>query len=345
MRESMRAIIRSMSSLHIRRAALQIAAVLLAAAPCGAETIKIGTVKVPASGAIYIAQERGYFAAEGIPAELLYFESGQPIAVAATSGAVDFGATAISAGFYSLAGQGALRIVAAAAEDVPHFESQAFLVSNAAYDGGFKSLKDFPGHSYALSQVGSSAQYALGLIAEKYGFPIATVRILPMQSIANAVTAVTGGRADVTLNSATAELAAVKSGNARILAYLGDEKSYQFGVVFTATAKANGNADLVQRFLRAYRKGARDYHEAFTGPNGERQDGPTAPAILDILAKYVSVPRDRLAAAVSYIDADARLDVADVLHQVAWFKSQKLLKAEIDAETLIDRRYVVPLPH
>ena len=42
-----------------------------------------------------------------------------------------------------------------------------------------------------------------------------------MQSIANAVTAVTGGRADITLNSATAGLAAVKSGNARILAYLG----------------------------------------------------------------------------------------------------------------------------
>ena len=124
----------------------------------------------------------------------------------------------------------------------------------------------------------------------------------------------------------------------------GDEKSYQFGVVFTATARANDHADLVQRFLRAYRKGARDYHEAFTGPKGERIDGPTAPAILDILAKYVSVPRDRLAAAVSYIDADARLDVADVLHQVAWYKSQKLLKSEIDAEPLIDRRYVTPLP-
>jgi NitT/TauT family transport system substrate-binding protein len=324
-------------------AALLLAACAAASANAGAETIKIGTVKVPASGAVYIAQEKGYFAAEGVPAQLIYFESGQPIAVAATSGDIDFGATAISAGFYSLAGQGALRIIAAAAEDVPHFDSQAFLVSNGAYDAGFKSLKDFPGHSYALSQIGSSAQYALGLIADKYGFPVATVRILPMQSIGNAVTAVTGGRADITLNSATAELAAVKSGNARILAYLGDEKSYQFGVVFTATARANDHSDLVQRFLRAYRKGARDYHEAFTGPNGERKDGPTAPAILDILAKYVSVPRDRLAAAVSYIDADVRLDVADVLHQVAWYKSQKLLKPEIDGETLIDRRYVAPL--
>jgi NitT/TauT family transport system substrate-binding protein len=333
-----------MSSLNPIAAILLLAIGALASPTVRADAIKIGTVKVPASGAIYIAQEKGYFAAEGIPAQLVYFDSGQPIAVAATSGDLDFGATAISAGFYSLAGQGALRIIAAAAEDVPHFESQAFLVSNAAYDAGFKSLKDFPGHSFALSQIGSSAQYALGLIAEKYGFALSTVRILPLQSISNAVSAVAGGRADITLNSATAELAVVERGSARILGYLGDEKSYQFGVVFTATATANDRPDIVARFLRAYRRGARDYHDAFAGADGERRDGPTAAAILAILAKYVTVRPDQLAAAVSYIDADTRLDVADVLHQVAWYNSQNLLKANIDADALIDRRYVVALP-
>jgi NitT/TauT family transport system substrate-binding protein len=329
---------------RLKRCIFLFALCVAAAARADAEAIKIGIVKVPASGAIFIAQEQGYFAAEGVPAQLVFFDSGQPIAVAATSGALDFGATAISAGFYSLAGQGALRIIAAAAEDVPHFESQAFLVSNAAYDAGFKSLKDFPGHTFALSQIGSSAQYALGLIADKYGFALDTVRILPMQSISNAVTAVAGGRADITLNSATAELAAVQHGGARILGYLGDEKSYQFGVVFTATATANQRPDLVARFLRAYRKGARDYHDAFAGPNGERTDGPTAAAMLAILAKYVTVPPGQLASAVSYIDADARLDVADILHQVAWYKSQNLLKAGIDGDALIDRRYVIALP-
>jgi NitT/TauT family transport system substrate-binding protein len=328
----------------LRMVAISLAACAAVGFGARADAIKIGTVKVPASGAVYIAQEKGYFAAEGIPAQLVFFDSGQPIAVAVTSGALDFGATAISAGFYSLAGQGALRIIAAAAEDVPHFESQGFLVSNAAYDAGFKSLRDFPGHSFALSQVGSSAQYALGLIADKYGFAVGTVRILPLQSISNAVSAVAGGRADITLNSATAELAAVQHGDARILAYLGDEKSYQFGVVFTATATMNDRPDLLARFLRAYRKGARDYHDAFAGPNGERTDGPTAAATLAILAKYVTLPPEQLAAAVSYIDADARLDVEDVLHQVAWYKSQNLLKGDIDAESLIARRYVVALP-
>ncbi len=62
-------------------------------AAAGAEAIKIGAVKTGSSGVVFIAQERGYFAAEGVPAELVYFRSAQPIAVAAASGAIDFGVT------------------------------------------------------------------------------------------------------------------------------------------------------------------------------------------------------------------------------------------------------------
>ena len=237
-----------------------------------------------------------------------------------------------------------MRIIAAAAEDVPHFESQAFLVSNAAYDAGFKSLKDFPGHTFALSQIGSSAQYALGLIADKYGFALGTVRILPLQSIANAVTAVAGGRADITLNSATAELAAVQHGSARILGYLGDEKSYQFGVVFTATTTANDRPDIVARFLRAYRKGARDYHDAFAGPNGDAKGRADRRRDLAILRQIRDRAAGRARGGRVLYRCRARLDVPDVLHQVAWYKSQNLLKADVDANALIDRRYVIALP-
>ena len=40
----------------------------------------------------------------------------------------------------------------------------------------------------------------------------------------------------------------------------------------------------------------------------------------------------------------ARLDIADVQHQIAWYKSQGLMKSTIAADALIDRRYVIPLP-
>src|SRR5690242_15963695 len=55
---------------------------LTASAP-QAETIKIGLFRgTSAGGPIYIAMDKGYFAAEGLTAELTFFDAGEPIAVA-----------------------------------------------------------------------------------------------------------------------------------------------------------------------------------------------------------------------------------------------------------------------
>jgi len=100
----------------------------------------------------------------------------------------------------------------------------------------------------------------------------------------------------------------------------------------------------VAAFLRAFKKGARDYHDAFTGPGEKRQDGSGAQEILTILAKYTGQPPEQIKLSVAYVDGEARLDVKDIQHQIAWFKSQKMLKDEIDGASVIDNHYVVALP-
>src|SRR6185312_8805946 len=47
-----------------------------------AETIKLGTAKIAATGPIYIAQAKGYFAAEGLTLEIKYVDVAQGIAIA-----------------------------------------------------------------------------------------------------------------------------------------------------------------------------------------------------------------------------------------------------------------------
>jgi hypothetical protein len=46
---------------------------------------------------------------------------------------------------------------------------------------------------------------------------------------------------------------------------------------------------------------------------------------------------------LGYMDAEARLDVPDVLKQVAWYRAQGMVKNDFDAAGIIDKRYVVPL--
>ena len=309
-----------------------------------AEHVKIGTLKLAAGGLTFIAVEKGYFAAEGIDPELVFFDASQPIAVATASGAVDFGVTGITGGFYALAGQGALRLIAGSAHEAPGFRVMTFAAANAAYASGLKSYKDLPGHSVAISQIGGPPHYTLALIAEKYHFDLASLRLLPLQSMTNQVAAVTGGQADTIVTPVTAVMPAIERGDAKLIGFAGDETPWQSGGAFTTTKIADEQLKLVEAFLRALRHGARDYHDAFTGPDGKQQDGPTAPEVLAIIAKYTGEPIERIKLGIAYIDEDARLDVKDVYHQIAWYKSQGMVKGEVDGDQVVDKRYVIPLP-
>jgi NitT/TauT family transport system substrate-binding protein len=313
--------------------------------PCAAaEAIKIGTVKTASTAAVYIAIEKGYFAAAGLEPDLVNFDASEPIAVAAVSRDVDFGVTGLTGGLYSLAGQGALRIIAGQHREAPGFHSQAYLASNRAYEAGLKSPKDIAGHSFAITQMGSTTHYALGLLADKYGFDLKAMRLVPLTSISNMISATSGGQTDAMIATGTAALVPVRRGDAKLLGWVGDETPWQLGAVFTATATADGRRDTVERFLRAWRQATRDYHDAFTAADETRKDGPTAPEILAIIAKYTGQPAPQVAETVAYYDREGRLDEKDVLHQIAWYQAQHLLKGPIDAEALIDKRYAVALP-
>jgi NitT/TauT family transport system substrate-binding protein len=321
------------------------AAVIWLCAVAKAEPIKIGSVKVAAFAALFVAQEKGYFAAEGVPAQLVFFDAAQPVAVAAVSGDIDFGVTAMTAGFYSLAGQGALKLIAAANREHPGFETQAFLVSDHAFQGGLTALKNLAGHSFAVTGPGGPPVYVVGgLLADRYGFDFKTIRLVSLSTMPNINSALAGSQVDFTLSSllgAMGEYVAKKQ--VHLLGWVGDEAPWQFGAVLAATKTANDRRDTVERFLRAYRKGARDYHDAVTGLEGTRQDGPNTAATVAIIAKYIDAPEPVVAQGLPFTDAEARLDLKDIIHQVDWYKSQGLLKDNVDANSVIDRRYAVAL--
>jgi NitT/TauT family transport system substrate-binding protein len=310
-----------------------------------AEPITVGVVKTLAVGPIFVAQERGYFAAEGLAATIVYFDAAEPIAVAAASRAVDFGVTGLSAGFYNLAAKGALRIIAAGNREMPGFKNAGYVASNRAYDGGLKTLKDLAGHSVVVTQIGGMLDYDLGLAVEKFGLDPKSVRVLAVQSNTNASTALAGGRADAGVLPVTPAMLLLGKGSVKLLGWVGDLVPYgQPNAAFTAATIADGRAATIEHFLAAYRRGAHDYHDAFAGPGEVRQDGPSAPAVLAILHRYTGQTVAQIEQAIPWVDADVRLDVPDILHQIDWFHAHGEFKGEVDGRRLIDRRYVVPLP-
>ena len=323
-------------------ASLVILAVL--ALPARAEEIRIGTVKLATAGSLFIAQEKGYFAAEGLDAKFTWLESPGAVIQALAAGDLDVGTTGSSAAIYALGGQGAIKIIAAQGHEAPGFRINGFVVSNKAWDAGLKTYRDLAGHSIGVAQIGGPTQYAAALVLAKYGIALNAVRFVALQSNPNVQSAVTGGTADTGVIPAIGIVPAVEHGAFKVLGWIGDEAPWQSSAVIVSTATANAKAGLINHFLAAYRKAGREYHDAFAAADGTRRDGPNAAEVLAIFSKYTGQSEAQLRLGISYVDPEARIDFADVRRQIAWFKSQGMLKPEVEANQILDTRYAVPIP-
>src|SRR5207237_9190320 len=97
---------------------------------------KIGVLRLSSSAPVFIAQDKGYFREAGLDIELKFFDAAQPIAVATTSGDVDFGITAFTAGRYNLAGKCTMKVIGGRSREREGYPWSCNFGSNTAYAAG-----------------------------------------------------------------------------------------------------------------------------------------------------------------------------------------------------------------
>jgi NitT/TauT family transport system substrate-binding protein len=312
---------------------------------CGAEAaeeIRVGVLHLASSGPIFIAADKGYFADEGLEAKLVFFQAAQPVAVAFVSRDIDLGVTAFTAGFFSLAGKGGITVIGAQSREEPGYHLIAYLAADKAYDAGFTSLKDFPGKKIAITQTGSSFHYSLGLLAQKLGFKLSDVELVALQSMPVMASAIEGNQVDGALLPASVAIPLVERGKAHLLGWVGDETPWQLGALFTSPKTVAEHRVLLEKFVRAYQKGARYYYAQLLAKDssGKVVGGPERAAALATIAKYIDETPEQTAKSIAFIDPEGRLLVGDVYHQVAWYQEQGLLDRGIDAKSFLDLSFI-----
>jgi NitT/TauT family transport system substrate-binding protein len=327
----------------MRRFWLIVAALITTVAPAfAADHVKVGTTRLIGYVSVPVGLAHGYFQAEGIDIEQIYFDSAQPIAVAAAAGDIDFGIAGPSAGFYNLAAQGHVKLIGTSGGDGKGFHALEFLGSNKAWDAGLKTPHDLPGHSVAITQLGTALHNVIGILAERDGFPLSAIEVKPLQSNSVVTSALIGGTIDAAVMPNGPILNLVDKGQIRFLGWTSDYAPLRAGVMLLAAKHdLDERGDVVKRFLIAYRKASHDIHDAFTGPGEVRQDGPNAPQIVKIISEFTGLPPGQVQAGAPYVQADARIDIAGYANQIAWLHSQGLLKSDMKIEDLIDKRYAV----
>src|ERR1700716_2391676 len=304
---------------------------------------KSGVLRLSPSAPVFIAQDKGYFREAGLDVELKFFDAAQPIAVATTSGDIDFGITAFTAGLYNLAGKGTLKVIGGMSREKAGYPLIGYFASNNAYAAGLKTPRDLAGKRIAVTQVGSSFHYSLGLLADKYGFKLADVKVLPLQSLSNAAAALKGETVDAALLPISTARSLVDSGGAKFLGWVGDETPWQLGAVF-ASPKTLTNAALVTKLLGALARADREYHDVILASvkGGKAEINDKTKPLLEIIAKYTNLPVEQVVGNCAYIDPDGKLDVGNVANQISWLQEQGFVDKGFNADAIIAKDYVKP---
>jgi NitT/TauT family transport system substrate-binding protein len=302
---------------------------------------KVGVLRLSSSAPVFIAQDKGYFKEAGLDIELKFFDAAQPIAVATTSGDIDFGVTAFTAGLYNLAGKGTLRVIGGMSREKAGYPLIGYFASNNAYAAGLKTPKDLAGKRIAVTQTGSSFHYSLGLLADKHNFKLAEVKILPMQSLSNAAAALKGETVDAALLPVSTARKLIDDGGAKLLGWVGDETPWQLGAVF-ASPKTLGNKPLVTKLLAALVRADREYHDVILGSikDGKAEINDKTKPLLEIIAKYTNLPVEQVVGNCAYIDPDGKLDVKNVANQIGWLQQQGFVDKGFNVDAILAKEFV-----
>lgn len=327
----------------LKSAALAATLATLACTPAlAAEKVVVCALTFVSSAPLFIAADKGYYAAEGLDAELKFFRAAQPVAVGIASGDCDFGVTGFTGGFFNLAAKGALEVIGAQSREEPGFDFVGFIASNRAYDDGLKSVTDLPGHSVGMTQVGSTMHYMVGMLRDKYHWAPDAVALKPLQSVPNMIAAIKGGQVDAVPLPAHIVAKLVDSGDAKLIGWVHEQTPWQLGGLFTSTRNIAERRPMVEAFVRAYQRAARDYNAAFNAldASGKRVFGPAAEALLPILESYTKATPDAIYKGAPFIDPEGRLKVDQLIAQVDWMKKEGLVEPSLDPMSFVDLSFI-----
>jgi len=274
----------------------------------------------------------------------VYLNAALPTATAVVSRDADFGVTGLSAGFYNLAGQGALKIIAGSGQEVKGAFLTPYLASNAAYARGLTEPRDYAGKTIGLTTFGGPFHYDVIKLADKYGFPLAGMRLLQLQSFNNIASALKGGTIDGALLTSVVAQPLQEHGAAKIIGWVGDETPWQLSAVFTSASTDAQHHDLARRFVAAYRTATREYDAAFQrrDANGHVVQGKDAAALVKIIAAATGLSEAETRKSLGYIDRDAGLMPGSIAEQIATWQRLGMVKPEVTAERIIDASLADP---
>ena len=225
---------------------LTVLALFVGSAVVSAQPVRIavGAASV-ASLPTWVAQDGGYFAREGVPAELIYIRGGPQTMSALVSGEVPF-AQIYGGALLAAALTGADVVIVAGLINQPFFSIVTIK--------GIDKPEDLRGKKIGISTFGSATDFALRLALKKWGIKAdSEVSILQMRGVPEILPAMASGALHGGVMSPPTNMIAIRAGF-KELAYLPQVGiSFQHTTMATSRRYLERNRATAVKVLKAYR--------------------------------------------------------------------------------------------
>ena len=297
-------------------------------------TVKVGIARSTSNAAELMALKRGYFEEAGIKLQWDDIDSTANVIALLAQNQYNIVAGGISAGIFNALEKNLPIIILSDRVSTPIGHN---LMLRPDLKDSIKSFKDLKGKVIASNGQGSVSTYEIGKMLEREGLTIADVdlKIMPFTQMGLAFRnqAIDAALVIPPFVWQLAEQGlAVPFGNVDELV---QPQPMTIAVIMANTDWIKANPDLVQRYMTAWLRGARDYCNAYHG-GGDRRE------VIDELVSSKTEPRRELLEKYPWParSPDGKINTASMLDINAWYVANKLSTQTFPAERLVNSTFI-----
>jgi NitT/TauT family transport system substrate-binding protein len=306
-----------------------------------AQAITVGATSSTSDAPIYIADKKGYFAAEGLDVKVSNFRSAADMVAPLGAGQIEAGAGSASAGLYNAVARGIrIRIVADKASSPPGYGGTKILVRKDHIESGrYKELRDLKGMKLAMNGPGVSNTSTLNTLLKSVGLKYSDVETVDMP-LPDHVAALKNKSVDASASVEPGPALAVRNGDAVVIK--SDDEilpNHQIAVLLFSEEFTRKHAAVARSFTRAYLRAVRFYNGAL---KDGRLDGPNADEVIAILSEATPIKSREIYKLITPtgMNPDGRVNKASLAYDLAFYTEQGLVKGSVSLDDVVDGSFV-----
>lgn len=318
-------------------------AVLMGAAAPGlaADKVIVGMIGSISDAPVYVAVDKGYFSEAGLDVSLENMGSLAKQIAPLSSGQLDAGFGAISAGLYNAVNRDIpMRVVADKGRNAPGYGYNAILVRKDLIDSGaVKTLADLKGRTVATIGVGSADMSILNEAMRTVGMSFDDIKQTAM-ALPNHLVAMQNKGIEVTLTPEPYATMIVDMGLAVRLKTVDEFYPNQQQTVMVYSAKfMKERPEVAQRFMQAYLRGVRFYMDSLKDGS---ISGPNADEVIASIVKHTRTKDVALLKRIKpvVVNPDGQVNFDGMKKDWEFLKSKGIIQAATTPADIVDMSFV-----